>query len=175
MIKLSDDIIQLRAVEPSDIDLLVRWENDPSFWDVSDRVTPLSRDILERYIEQSHLDLFQAGQFRYIITRKGDPVGTIDLFDLHAVHRRVGIGILIAETDDRRQGIAQRALSLVTDYCFHGLNLHSIYCHIRSSNEASIRLFEKVGFERMGELKDWIHTSEGFGNVLIYQRLRKHA
>ena len=41
----------LRAVEPSDIDLLYQWENDPLIWKVSNTITPYSRFQIEEYVE----------------------------------------------------------------------------------------------------------------------------
>ena len=37
---LSNDKITLRAMEPSDIDLIYKWEIDTSLWTVSDTVAP---------------------------------------------------------------------------------------------------------------------------------------
>ena len=39
---LSNDIITLRALEPTDLDTLYRWENDTTLWAVSDTVAPYS-------------------------------------------------------------------------------------------------------------------------------------
>src|SRR5512145_129569 len=54
--------ILLRAVEPYDIDVLYRWENDTEIWRVSNTITPFSKFILEKYIESAHLDIYQAKQ-----------------------------------------------------------------------------------------------------------------
>ena len=39
--------LQLRAVEPSDIDLLYKWENDPAVWRESNTLSPYSRIQIE--------------------------------------------------------------------------------------------------------------------------------
>ena len=53
MISLAGKKIILRAVEPSDIDLIYTWENDPDNWFVSNTRTPYSREIIKKYIESS--------------------------------------------------------------------------------------------------------------------------
>ena len=64
------DNIILRAPEPGDIDVLYLWENDPEIWQVSNTITPFSRYILEKYIENAHLDIYQVKQLRLMIDVK---------------------------------------------------------------------------------------------------------
>ena len=40
---LSNATLTLRALEPTDLDTLYRWENDTSVWVVSDTIAPYSR------------------------------------------------------------------------------------------------------------------------------------
>ena len=37
---LSNDTVTLRALEPTDLDTLYRWENDTALWTVSDTAAP---------------------------------------------------------------------------------------------------------------------------------------
>ena len=63
-------LITLRALEPSDIDLLFQWENDTEIWNVSNTITPFSRYTLEKYVENAHLDIYQVKQLRLMIDVK---------------------------------------------------------------------------------------------------------
>lgn len=38
---LSNDRVRLRALEPEDLELLYRWENDPELWEVGNTLAPL--------------------------------------------------------------------------------------------------------------------------------------
>lgn len=40
MTLLRDDLIQLRAIEPEDLDVLYRWENNADWWEVGDTLAP---------------------------------------------------------------------------------------------------------------------------------------
>ena len=40
---LDDGVVSLRALDPTDLDLLYIWENDTSLWDVGNSITPFSR------------------------------------------------------------------------------------------------------------------------------------
>lgn len=171
----SEFLINLRALEPADIDYLFQWENDPEIWKASNTITPFSRYILEKYIENAHLDIYQVKQLRMMIElkdpsgRKTRPVGTIDLFDFDPYHNRAGIGILIGQPSDRKKGYASAALAQFIKYAFHTLQLHQLYCSIATDNHESIGLFTRNGFVITGEKKDWLKTATGFKNEYLLQ------
>ncbi len=156
--QLENKNIRLRAVEIKDIDTLYQWENNIDIWRISNTLTPFSRNIIERYVQNSHKDIYEIKQLRLMIeTKKGQAaIGTIDLFNFDPFHQRAGIGILINNKDDRGKGYASEALSILIDYCFNILQLHQLYCNIESNNTPSINLFKKHGFTIIGLKKDWI-------------------
>ncbi|MBL7137320.1 MAG: GNAT family N-acetyltransferase [Bacteroidales bacterium] len=165
--------LKLRAVEPSDIDLLLECENNTSIWKVSNTVTPYSRFELEEYVLNAKRDIFSARQLRLMIDRIDgvDPpvtIGTIDLYDFDPVHLRAGIGIMIAE-EFREQGHAAEALKILIRYAVDSLLLHQLFCHISSDNQISIRLFESLGFIRCGEKKEWLNIGDGWMDEYMYQ------
>jgi diamine N-acetyltransferase len=163
--------IGLRALEPEDLELLYDWENNISYWIVSSTVTPFSRYILKRYLENSHKNIYETGQLRLMIDHIPDKItiGTIDIFDFDPFHKRAGLGILIANEDYRRKGYASMALTCLIDYCFKTLQLHQLYCHILANNTESMDLFKKQGFIQTGQKKDWVKTTEGYLDEYIFQ------
>lgn len=170
--------IVLRAPEPEDIDMLYRWENDPEIWHVSNTITPFSKYILEKYIENAHLDIYQVKQLRLMIDVKENrthtrTVGAIDLFDFDPYHNRAGVGILIGDKSDRNKGIATLALKKFIDYCFNTLQLHQLYCNITKGNEDSLKLFRKCGFRITGRKAEWIKTPGKYLEELILQLINR--
>src|SRR4030042_3324224 len=97
--------IRLRALEPEDLELLYEWENNNSYWIISNTVTPFSKYTLKRYLRNSHKNIYETGQLRLMIDHISDKVtiGTIDIFDFDAFHNRAGLGILIANEEFRRK------------------------------------------------------------------------
>ena len=163
-------------MEPSDIDTLYQWENDTDNWKVSSTQTPFSKNLLEQYIATAHQDIYSVKQLRLMIDVEEDEtkksVGCIDLFDFEPNHLRAGIGVLIAEKSDRRNGYASEALELLINYCFETLNLHQLYCNITINNEASVLLFQKHGFLITGIKKQWIRDGAKFNDELMLQKIR---
>ncbi|HQK72091.1 MAG TPA: GNAT family protein [Bacteroidales bacterium] len=168
-----DEII-LRAVEPEDLELLYRWENNIDYWLISNTIKPFSKYTLKKYIENSHRTIFETGQLRLMIDTKENKktIGTIDLFDFDPFHQRAGVGILIADESSRRKGYASMALKCLIDYCFNTLQLHQLYCNILSSNCESMELFKKLGFIETGIKKDWIKTSNGYLDEHLFQLIK---
>ena len=56
--------ISLRALEPEDLEFLFQIENNESFWEVSHTQTPFSKFLLKQYLENAHLDIYEAKQLR---------------------------------------------------------------------------------------------------------------
>ena len=102
---LESDTVRLRALEPDDVDILYKWENDTNVWKVSNTIVPFSRHILRQFIDSQKYDIFETRQLRLIIEAvdTGKAVGTIDLFDIDPYNRRAGIGVLIYDKKERCQ------------------------------------------------------------------------
>jgi len=177
MIPLAGKNIKLRAIEPSDLDVLYEWENDPENWLVSNTSAPFSRHTLQKYIENAHQDIYEARQLRLMIDRQDasadgpETVGIIDLFDFDPLHLRAGIGILIAQKGDRMKGLASEAVSLLMDFAFHSLHLHQLYCNVAEDNAASLKLFSKLGFSEAGRKRHWIRSREKWLDVYLFQKI----
>ncbi len=166
--------VTFRPLEPEDLDLLYRWENDPSLWKVSNTTTPFSRFILKQYIQESHRDIYETKQLRLIIQDlNGRPVGAIDLFDFDPYHQRAGVGILIYDQADRKKGFASDSVQLIVTYATETLGLHQLYANVAADNLSSISLFEKSGFSLAGTKVDWLKNDRGWIDEMTYQKILK--
>ncbi|NJB83307.1 GNAT family N-acetyltransferase [Wenyingzhuangia aestuarii] len=169
MSKLTGNLIKLRALEPEDLEFLYHIENNEAYWEVSSTQTPYSRYLLKQYLENSHLDIYEAKQLRFAIENKQhNIVGMIDLFDFSPQHLRAGIGVLIDQTHQQK-GYATEAIKLLNNYAFSSLNLRQLYANIATDNKNSIQLFEKLGYQNVGVRKDWIFSDGKFKDVAFYQ------
>ena len=166
--------INLRALEPEDLGFIYQIENNESFWEISHTQTPFSKYILKQYLENAHLDIFEAKQLRLLIEEKSTKkqVGMIDLFDFNPQHKRAGVGILI-HPDFQKNGFAYEALSILINYTFFHLNLHQLYANITSDNEKSISLFKKHNFKKVGIKKDWILSVGKFKDEILFQLINE--
>ena len=170
---MSKMTLTYRALEPEDITLLYRWENDLDINEVSLSKVPFSKYILEQYISHAQMDIQEAGQVRFILENtEGTAIGCVDLYEYNAVDRRAGIGILI-DKDFRALGYGTIAIQLIKNYAFNVLGLHQLYCSVGVDNTSSLNLFESVGFEKIGLRKEWRFINGKFSDVIEFQLLNK--
>lgn len=170
---LAGEYIKLRALEPEDLSFLFEIENNEMFWEISHTQAPFSKFLLKQYIENAHLDIYEAKQLRLIIADKNtdQPFGLIDLFDFNPKHKRAGIGILV-HPNFQKKGYASAALSILINYAYSYLDVHQLYANITQGNEKSISLFEKFHFKKIGIKKDWLFTNNSYQNEILYQLIK---
>jgi diamine N-acetyltransferase len=168
--------IRLRALEPEDLELLYKWENNESYWIISNTASPYSRYTLKRYLKNSHKTIYETGQLRLMIDLIDEKVtiGTIDIFDFDPFHKRAGIGILIADESYRRKGYATMAIKCLTGYCFKTLQMHQLYCNILATNTESLDLFTKLGFIQIGIKKEWVKSADRYIDEHMFQLIDQH-
>lgn len=164
--------IQLRAIEPEDLDWLYTIENDRSLWEVGATNVPYSKFALSNYIASSVADIYIDHQVRLIVeTIAGkERVGIVDLINFDPAHLRAEVGIVI-EKRFRRKGYASEVLTLLKDYALTTVHIHTLYAIVGTRNDSSMKLFEKNGFVNNGTLKDWFRREMTFEDAVVWQCL----
>lgn len=167
--------IYLRALEPEDLEFIYTIENDESIWEVSHTQTPYSKFLIRQYLENAHQDIYEAKQLRLAICEKDafQAIGLIDLFDYDPQNSRAGIGILIHTESYKSKGIGTEALDLLIKYSFSNLQLHQLYANISTDNEASLQLFTKFGFQKIGVKKQWNKINNQYKDEILFQLINE--
>ena len=163
------DIVTLRAMEPEDLDLLYRIENDTKLWDVGCTNVPYSRFTLHNYIADCMNDIYTDKQLRLIIENtNGDVVGIIDLMNFEPRHMRAELGIVIMSRY-RRKGYATAAIRKIISYSRNILHIHQLYAFVSADNNASEKLFASLGFKKSSILTDWLSKDRDFDDAILMQ------
>ena len=89
-------------------------------------------------------------------------------------HRRAEIGYCLRR-DHWRRGIAEEALRVIITFGFEEMQLNRIHACCWVENVASIRLIEKLGFQREGVLRDEYWQDGAFHDEALYALLRRDA
>lgn len=165
------DKCTLRALEPSDLELLYLWENDTEVWRVSGSCAPVSRERLQHFIEEQSYDIYATRQMRLIIESDGVAIGTLDIVEFDPKNSRFGIGILIYAAENRRMGFARSAIEAIKEYGRTTLFVNQIWASVAEDNKPSIELFRSCNFEQCGLRKAWLRRKEGYVSELEFQCL----
>lgn len=161
--------VRFRAMEPEDLDVLYKIENDTNLWGVGVTNVPYSRYMLHDYIANASGDIYADRQVRMMIDdERGRSVGIVDITDFEPRHQRAELGIVI-QCSERRRGLAAAAVERLKDYARDILHLHQLYAYVDSENEAALALFRKCGFSSGAELEDWLFDGEKYRNAVLMQ------
>ena len=161
--------IKLRAIEPEDLDLLYRIENDVDLWNVGTSNVPYSRFLLHEYVANNKNDIYSDGQVRMMVENlDGQVVGVVDLVNFDPSNRRAEVGLIILNSY-RHQGYGTAVLAKITDYALRILHLHQLYAYIDINNKSSLQLFHKAGFVVAAEIKDWLFDGAKYSDSVLVQ------
>ncbi len=162
-------VVSLRAIEPEDLELLYRIENDMRLWNIGTTNVPYSRYVLHEYVANSSGDIYTDRQVRLMIENElGEVVGIVDIINFDPQHLRAEVGIVI-ENRYRNRGYASSALKHIAEYSLSILHLHQLYAWVDVENKASLNLFTKAGYTIVAQMSDWLYDGKQFHDAVIMQ------
>jgi RimJ/RimL family protein N-acetyltransferase len=143
---------QLTAADTADIFAIFSDPEVMRYWDHGPMTKPSDASA---YIEQIHDGLRRRQLFQWGVSdaSAGRIVGTCTLTHLSAAHQRGEIGFALARSHWGR-GIAAEAVTTVVAFAFERLDLHRLEADADPRNDRSLRLLERLGFEREGCLRE---------------------
>lgn len=127
----------------------------------------------ERLLAEIHDYWQRKTLFQWGIALKSDDqiIGTTTLFQLDEKNRRAEIGYIL----NRRFwgfGYVNEALNALFEFAFGEMNLHRIEADVDPRNAASVRVLEKLGFQKEGYLRErWLVGGE-IQDALFYGLLK---
>ena len=168
---ICNDLLMLRALEPTDLDTLYKWENDERLWHTSATVTPFSRKQLWDYIETYDGDIYRSRQLRLMIEEVSSKnvIGSLDLFDFDPINNRASVGILIDE-DCRNKGYGENAMRLLEDYCRRYLSINQLIATVATDNDLSLKLFSTLEYREVGLMKWWLKRGTDYIDAILFQK-----
>ncbi len=144
--------IYLRAPEPGDEVIIASSQNHPDPRENLFYALPSSTG--------SHLDKIRQQEadpntiLLTICTKNPDkPIGNTALFRIDWVGRMAIFYIAIAESENWSQGFGLDTTHLFVEYAFETLNLNRLQLHVYTANERAVRVYQNVGFEIEGTLR----------------------
>lgn len=161
--------MNVRPIEPEDLDFVYQVENNIKLQRYSLSNEPFSRYLLTQYLTNLTGDIYTDRQLHLVIEDDdGRAIGLVDLTDFEPRHKRVQIGIVILP-EARRRGYALSAIKWVENYVKTNTDIKQLYAIISEKNKASQSLFKKAGFASEVVLKQWLYGTEGCENAVLMQ------
>jgi ribosomal-protein-alanine N-acetyltransferase len=161
------DFAEWAALREKSRAFLTPWE--PT-WPADDLTRAAFRRRLKRYAEDLRADLAYA----FLIFRDSDGamVGGLTLANIRRGVAQAGsIGYWVGASY-ARQGYMTAAMRALVPFCFGTLRLHRLEAACIPSNTASVRLLERVGFQREGFARAYLCINGSWQDHLLYARLK---
>ena len=166
--------LYLRPLETADVDgAYVAWLNDYEVTRYLETGSyPSTPAMTARYVDamtSSPDNVFLA------IVEKGTEihVGNVKLGPIHRIHQRADMGIMIGDRTRWDRGYGREAVALIVRYGFERLNLHKIGLGVYADHEHAIRLYEGLGFQVEGRLRQHLFRDGRYHDKLVMGVLRE--
>jgi len=101
----------------------------------------------------------------------GDLIGMVNYHARWAMARRLAVGWILVPRF-QHQGLMHEAMQALLAHCFDNLDTHRVEAEIEPENAASIRLAERLGFQREGLLRDRMFVAGEARSVLMFSLLQ---
>ncbi len=170
---LRGDGIMLRELGEEDLPAWFKRLSDREAATLAGDPIPSSIQEVRGHLEHHRKALRAKEGLRWAIVpdEVGESVGSIGLGSFDQANRSAGIGAAMNRVHWNR-GFCTRAGRLVIDYAFHTLGIERIQADALATNAASIRVLEKLGFEREGLLRGHRVVGDARRDSVLYALLR---
>ncbi|MFQ3274912.1 MAG: ribosomal-protein-alanine N-acetyltransferase [Candidatus Nanohaloarchaea archaeon] len=161
---LEGDQVNLRTIEEEDIEFLRNGLNNPEIRKFLTTRRPVNLEQEKDFFENV---ISSEDGVHLAICREEETIGITSIEEHSKDLQTAEIGLWI-ETDRHGNGYGSEAARLLTDYALKELNYHKIYARTDERNEASRKIWEKLGFKQEGKLREQSYANGEFKDILIF-------
>ncbi|SHE79537.1 diamine N-acetyltransferase [Seinonella peptonophila] len=157
-----DDTVRLRPLEREDLLYVHRLNNNAEI------MTYWFEEPYESFVELCDLydkHIHDQSERRFIVEKEEIRLGLVELVEIDYIHRRAEFQIII-DPSNQGHGYATIATKLAIHYAFTVLNLHKLYLIVDIENQRAIHIYEKVGFQTEGKLRDEFFAAGRYHDAL---------
>ena len=161
---------RLRPMRADDATMILSWRNA-----LHVRANVFHPEVIsaDQHAEWMATTLKSDDRAYFVFEAENVPRALVGLTRIDRLHRRCDWGFYTAP--DAPRGTATRMLELAAEHAFGELNLRKISAEVLGHNVASLRLHEKLGFQREG-VRSRHHLVDGvFQDVVLFAKFAEDA
>jgi ribosomal-protein-alanine N-acetyltransferase len=162
----------LRQINNEDAEEIFFLRSDKQVLQFLDRDPATSIDDAIQWIKMINEAISNNEYIAWAIALKNDVklIGTISYWNIKKEHYRAEIGYALFPLFQAK-GLMQEAMTVVLDYGFKIMNLHSVEANVNPDNASSIKLLERNNFFREAYHKENYYYNGKFLDSAIYSLL----
>ncbi len=167
--------VRLRSLELSDVPLIMKHWNNINLRKELGPVVPHSSNEREMWVRQTWKEREQRTAFVFAIETRKDRyfLGHCALKNVRWINRSAIVSIAIYNKSDRGKGYGTDALKVLLRVGFDFLNLHRIALNVFHTNKQALHVYEKIGFKKVGELRETDFVDGKYVNDVIMDMLEE--
>jgi ribosomal-protein-alanine N-acetyltransferase len=131
-------------------------------------------DITKKYVDEVLQQYSQGQDGPWLIEYKENHtvIGHIHLMEIELQHQKAQVGFVLSK-QYWNKGIMTETLGKILEYCFTQLGMNRIEGWCIIENQAGVRVLERVGMQKEGELREYLFQKGEFWDFSVYSILRK--
>lgn len=165
--------VYFRALEPEDYKISVKWRNDDEINSmIGGPKYFVSSEYEKKWVENKILGNSTDTALAVCLKENKKYIGNVYLSEIDWINRSGRCPILIGDKNERGKGFATEAQLLILKFAFYERGLNRVFAHVLESNKASLRMYEKCGYQKEGILRHSVYKNGKFENQFILSILR---
>ena len=132
-----------------------------------------AREFVLEYKKTSKKKKRERYEFGITLKSDGKVMGLIGLSNVNERDKKAVIGYWLGK-EHRRKGILSEAEKAVLNFAFYKLKLSKISGRVDTDNKASIKLFKKFGFRKVGVMKSDVIVNGEWKDVYLWELLKEN-
>ncbi len=166
--------VQLRAVEKTDLDDIMKYWNTFESRVGLGTVIPMSSMMEEDWIKSTHERAKNQTAFTFVVEHKEtkELIGTCGIEDMNWIAKSGIVGIGIHNPANHNKGYGTDAMRCLLRFGFDVLNLNRIELWVMEYNERAIHVYEKLGFKKVGKKRQAHFLQGSYHDILEMDILR---
>ena len=164
--------VYLRALEPDDYKVSVKWRNDDSVVSMlGGSKFFVSSEVEKQWVQNT---ISQSRDIKLAVCTIEDDIyiGNVYLTDIDQLNRKAKSHILIGNKDFWGSGYGTAAMRLLIDYAFNQRNLKRIEALVLEDNIGSQKMHEKLGYKKEGVLRSSVYKDGRYKDQILYGLLK---
>ncbi|NLN28566.1 MAG: GNAT family N-acetyltransferase [Firmicutes bacterium] len=143
--------VNLRPVEPADLERMVAWSQDPELAEYTEGNYPCSMEEAASWLQRVRSD--RHNKRWSIVTKQGLLIGDIELDQIAWRGAHAELRICIGEKAYWNQGLGTDAVRAVVAHAFENMSLEQVYLRVFADNARAVRCYLKAGFRKEGRIE----------------------
>jgi RimJ/RimL family protein N-acetyltransferase len=160
-------MISLRDLISDDLDLLVKWRNDPVVnCHLADRLK--TREEAEAWFHRLRAN---PKTWLKAILADGAVVGYAAVESVDEKNRKCELAMVIGDANSWGGGVGRHVFGEMLRYSFAELHMHRVFAAVCRGNDRSERLVRRAGFVPEGTMRESILIAGQFTDLLCFSLL----